>query len=273
MGQHEAWQLEGNAAELYERYLVPAITSLWAADLIERGAPQAGERVLDVACGTGIVARLAATRMRRGRVVGLDINPGMLVVARSLPPQPGPAIEWHEGSVLNMPFHDGSFDLCLCQLGLQFFPDRAAALREMRRVLCTDGRLSVSVFAAIEDTAVTNALADSLDRRLGPGTSAVKRAEHSLADAGELRRLAEEAGFRNVVVTGVSKTIRFPSPQLYARIQLTATPLAGTVAGLESAARDALLDAVAGDLAAALGSTVDGELVSPTRTNVLTARK
>jgi ubiquinone/menaquinone biosynthesis C-methylase UbiE len=271
--QHEAWQLQGSAAELYERYLVPAITSLWAADLIERGAPRAGERVLDVACGTGIVARLAAGRMGEGRVVGLDINPGMLAVARSLPPGAGPAIEWHEGSVLDMPFPDGSFDLCLCQLGLQFFPDRAVALRGMKRVLRNNGRLALSVFAAIEHTAVTKALADSLDRRLGPGASAVKRAEHSLSDTGELRRLAGEAGLRDAVVQGVPNTIRFPSPQLYVRVQLTATPLAGTVAGLETADREALVDAVASDLAAAMGGAVDGELVSPTRTNVLTARK
>ena len=111
-----------------------------------------GERVLDVACGTGIVARLAAGRMGSGGVVGLDINPGMLAVARSLPPGPGPAIEWHEGSVLDMPFPEGSFDICLCQLGLQFFPDRAAALREMRRVLRTGGRLALSVFSALKDT-------------------------------------------------------------------------------------------------------------------------
>ena len=127
MVSQEAWQLEGSAAELYERHLVPAISSLWAADLVERAAPQAGERVLDVACGTGIVARLAAERMGLGHVVGLDLNAAMLAVARSLPYGPGPAIEWHEGSVLDMPFPDDLFDLCLCQLGLQFFPDRVAA--------------------------------------------------------------------------------------------------------------------------------------------------
>ncbi len=81
MAEHEAWQLEGSAPELYERYLVPAITALWAADLVERAAPRPGERVLDVACGTGVVARLAAQRVGTGRVVGLDINSGMLAVA------------------------------------------------------------------------------------------------------------------------------------------------------------------------------------------------
>src|ERR1700756_658329 len=98
MAQHEAWQVGGSAAELYQRYLVPAIASLWAADLIDRAAPRPGERVLDVACGTGVVSRLAAARMGSGRVGGLDINAGMLAVARSLIPSAGPSIEWYEGS-------------------------------------------------------------------------------------------------------------------------------------------------------------------------------
>ena len=81
--QHEHWQLDGSAAELYERYLVPAITSLWAEDLAERADPKAGEAALDIACGTGAVTRLVAARMKRGRIVGLDFNAGMLAVARS----------------------------------------------------------------------------------------------------------------------------------------------------------------------------------------------
>lgn len=128
MGQQEQWQLEGSAAELC--YLVPAITTLWAADLVDRAAPLSGERVLDVACGTGVVARLAAVCMGSGQLVGLDINTGMLAVARSLPRGARPRIEWHEGSALEMPFPDATFDLVLCQLGLQFFrTDRVRYVR------------------------------------------------------------------------------------------------------------------------------------------------
>ncbi len=85
MTQEQRWQLDGTAAELYQRYLVPAITAQWAADLIERAAPQTGERILDVACGTGVVARLAAERTRTGRVIGLDLNTGMLAVLALYP--------------------------------------------------------------------------------------------------------------------------------------------------------------------------------------------
>jgi ubiquinone/menaquinone biosynthesis C-methylase UbiE len=94
--EHEPWQLTGSAADLYERYLVPAITSVWAADLVQRAALQVGERVLDAACGTGIVARLAAERVGApGAVLGLDLNPGMLAIARALPPPSGASITWH----------------------------------------------------------------------------------------------------------------------------------------------------------------------------------
>src|SRR4051812_13070177 len=126
------WQLEGSAAELFQRYLVPAITSKWAEDLVHRAQLRTGELVLDVACGTGAVARLAAPKVRPGQVTGLDLNVGMLAVARSLPNEDAP-ISWTEGSALDMPFPSGYFDAVLCQQGLQFFPDQPGALREMRR--------------------------------------------------------------------------------------------------------------------------------------------
>jgi ubiquinone/menaquinone biosynthesis C-methylase UbiE len=268
MAQHEAWQVGGSAAELYQRYLVPAIASLWAADLIDRAAPRPGERVLDVACGTGVVSRLAAERMGSGRVVGLD--GGMLAVARSLN---SPSIEWYEGSALAMPFPDASFDLCLCQFGLQFFPDRPAAMREMFQVLQLGSRVALSVFSAIEHTPVTNALAHALDRRLRPGASSIKRSEHSLADPNELRQLAVGQGFRDVSVNTVTQTLRFASPREYVCMQMTATPMAGLVADMESGPLDVLMDAIAGDLSTALCRDGEEGLVSPQEAHVLLARK
>ena len=107
-----------------------------------------GDRVLDVACGTGVVARAAAERVGRGgRVVGVDINPGMIAVARSLPAATtGAPIQWHERSALDLQLTDVSFDVVVCQQGLQFFPDKAIALKEMRRVLDHGGRIAVSVW-------------------------------------------------------------------------------------------------------------------------------
>src|SRR5262249_24617588 len=136
------WQLEGNAAELYERYLVPAITIKWAADLVRRAQPRPGEAVLDVACGTANVSRFAAKLMGQGHVSGLDLNSAMLQVAGTAP-RGGVQINWVEGSALELPFSAASFDLVLCQLGLQFFLDQARALREMHRVLSSSGRIAL----------------------------------------------------------------------------------------------------------------------------------
>jgi len=116
MATHEPWQLVGTAAELYERYLVPAITALWATDLVNRACPRPGERILDVACGTGIVARSVSNHVTAKRIVGVDINPGMLAVARSISMDQGLPITWIEASALDLPFQDCSFDLVLCQL-------------------------------------------------------------------------------------------------------------------------------------------------------------
>jgi ubiquinone/menaquinone biosynthesis C-methylase UbiE len=273
MPHSEPWQLEGSAVELYERYLVPAITALWAADLVGRAAPAPGERVLDVACGTGIVARLAAKRMGVGHLVGLDLNPGMLAVARSVSGGHHPLIEWQQGSALELPFRDGSFDVVLCQLGLQFFPDRAAALGEMLRVLIPGGRLALSVYSAIERTPVALALAEALDRHLGQGASAVKRSEHVLADAVELHRLVIDAGFIDVTLEPVTQTIRFASPRDYVRLQIAATPMAAMVAGMESDKRDAVIDAITGSLVSSLGSAGDEDLASPQEAFVVQALK
>jgi ubiquinone/menaquinone biosynthesis C-methylase UbiE len=146
MDDQERWQVDDDAAAAYQRFLVPAVTGPWAAVLVERVGLRQGERVLDVACGTGAVARLAAERVgTTGHVTALDINARMLEVGQSLPPVTGATIDWREGSALTMPLPDAAFDVVTCQLGLQFLPDRPVALREMRRVLSNNGRLALSL--------------------------------------------------------------------------------------------------------------------------------
>src|SRR5688572_27748780 len=130
-GSVETFQLSVEAAEVYESKFVPAVFAEWAPHLVEAAGVAPGQAVLDVACGTGVVARTAADRMGgKGRVVGLDLNDGMLAVAGRLRPD----IEWRQGDAAELPFDAGSFDVVLCQSALMFFPDRARALREMARV-------------------------------------------------------------------------------------------------------------------------------------------
>jgi len=274
MSIEEQWQLSRGAAERYERELMPAVTALWASDLIERAAPQPGEQVLDLACGTGIVARLAAEQVGGSRVVGLDVNAGMLAVARSLPTNASRAIEWREGSALALPFSDGSFDLVFCQLGLQFFTDKRAALREVWRVLTRTGRVALSVFTSIENTPAAKALAEALDRHLGEGGSRSKRSEHALANAGELHELVTGAGFRKLEIAVVTQTIRFPSVGEYVRAQFSATPLSALLTEMGSAEHLATLDQITDDLIASLGiASKDAELRFPQEAHVILAYK
>lgn len=242
------WQLEGSAAELYQRYLVPAITAKWAEDLLDRAQPRAGEAVLDIACGTGVVARLAAQRAAQGQVTGLDLNPGMLAVARGMPNE-GPPISWIEGSALDLPFPPDSFDLVLCQLGLQFFPDRGLALREIRRVLRNSGRAAMSVYSPIERTPGAYAFVLALDVVLGPDSSQIKRGEHSFAAPAQFETLLKNSGFSAVEVQTVEQTIVFPSVLDYVRFQLLATPMTVLLKGRTEAERQEIVSSVSAETA------------------------
>lgn len=237
------WQVAGNASDNYEGYLVPSIFGPWAIDLIRLAAPQVGDRVLDVACGTGIVARLSAKYVApSGKVVGLDFNPRMVATARALPSAPGVSIEWMEGNAVALPLPDAAFDLVLCQQGLQFFPDRLAALREMHRVLASEGRLALSVWRAIRYSPGFALLAEALERHVGPEAASTMRAPFSLSDAEELKGVILKAAFRDVIINSAVKNLQFPSPEEFVRRYVSGSPLAGPFAQVRDDARNALLD-------------------------------
>lgn len=222
MNTHEQWQLTMKAAELYERYPARYILGPWAPLLVDAAHPSAGERVLDVACGTGVIAREAAKRVGpAGRVVGIDLNPGMIAVARSLPALDGAPIEWVEGSALDLDLDNSSFNVVLCQQGLQFFPDKALALREMRRVLDRGGRLALSVWnnIGLYNTAVSAALAKFVNEDVAARFNASRKAH----TADELQRLAAEAGFSAAEVSVGRINIRLPRIDKFVLDHLTAS--------------------------------------------------
>ena len=270
MSEQAQWQLSGSAPEMYERSLVPVIFALWAAVLIERAVLQPGERVLDVACGTGIVARLAAPQVgSHGQMTGLDLNPGMLAVACTLPPGAGAAIDWREGSAGVLPFADATFDVILCQQGLQFFPDRPATLREMRRVLIPGGRLALAVWRSNQHHPFFGALADALTRHVSPEAGAGGRAPFALGDATELRTLITGAGFSDVGIHIEILPMRVTSLEQYVPEQLAATPMAGAVAAAGESARTALLR----DISIAVQAYRDDEgWVFPMEAHIMSAR-
>ncbi|MGH3382240.1 MAG: methyltransferase domain-containing protein [Actinoallomurus sp.] len=228
----------GSAPENYERHFTPAIGAPLAADLIAAGELGAGERVLDVACGTGIVARLAADHVGpRGVVAGLDINPGMLAVARSVTPQ-GVAIDWHEGSAEILPFAGSEFGAVFCQLGLQFFADKVAALREMRRVVAPGGRVLVSTSGPTPE--LFGVLAEALAQHVSPEAAQFVHQVFSLDDPARVRGVFRGAGFNKAFVRRDMRTLHLPAPADFLWQYVYSTPLAAAVAPLDSEARSAL---------------------------------
>jgi ubiquinone/menaquinone biosynthesis C-methylase UbiE len=195
-------------------------------------------RVLDVACGTGVVARLAAERVGpTGTVVGLDINPGMLAVARAATP-PGTAIDWHQAPAHAAPLPDGGFDVVVCQLGLQFFPDRAAALREMHRVLAPGARVVLNVPGPIPG--LFSILAEELARHIKPELAPFVQQVFSLHDPRRLRALMAQAGFTQATAEPGTKALALPPPAEFLWQYVHSTPLAGAAAEAGEAARAAL---------------------------------
>ena len=227
----------GSAPESYERYFVPAIGGPLAHDLIAEAAIRPGERVLDVACGTGIVARLAAERVgAAGSVAALDLNAAMLDVARAVSGTTTPQIRWCESTAESMPLPDGAFDVVLCQLGLQFVADKPAALREMHRVAARGGRVLASM---PRPSAFFGVLDDATSRRI-PGAVGFVHTVFSLDDPAEVDRLFRGAGFGDVTVRRYAKTLRLPAPRDFVWQYIRSTPLAGQVAAADPELRAAL---------------------------------
>ena len=261
-------------AQTYEDYFVPGMFRPWAEALLQRARPQPGERILDVACGTGIVARLAAQQLNgQGTVAGLDLNPAMIEVARATSAQEGLVIEWHVGGADALPFSDGSFDLVLVQQGVQFYPDRPAAVREMYRVLAPGGRAVTATWTDISNSPLTEAIANAIQRHLG---TPAMHTPFSLANRDELRSLFEQAGFTDVQIEVVQQTVRFAgSPNRFVDLGIAgssaAVPALGT---MDEAARAVLTEQVRADMSEALQRFTEGDgLAAPMEAHILTVHK
>ena len=246
MSERSGWQLAGRSvAEAYEHYLMSTFGNAWTQAFVQLAAPVEGDRVLDVACGTGAVARYSAPLVGpTGRVVGLDLNPAMLTIARGMPVPEGIAIDWREGNAVALPFANGSFDVVCCQQGLQFFPDKAAALQEMFRVLAPVGSLALAVWRGLEHQPFYAALTEALERYVSAEAAASLRAAFTLAQAAELRALLAEAGFRNIRIRIRNRLTRYPSLPEFVLGYVSGTPMAGAVAALDESTRAAMVEHV-----------------------------
>lgn len=222
------WQLVGAGPRAYERHLVPVLFAPCADHLLDLAAVGPGDRVVDVACGTGIVARRAAARVGPdGAVTGTDVNGEMVAVAREA--DPGGAVRWESADGAALPVADGTADVVLCQHGMQYLPDRPAALAEARRVLRPGGRLAVAVWRSIEHQPGFAALADALERVAGPAAGTIMRTPFGGPDPDTLRLLMAGAGFADPHTRIGVITVRFPSPREFLVRQVAASPLVGVV--------------------------------------------
>jgi len=201
-------QLQIEAARAYEALFVPALFEQYATKVADAVSVGKGERVLDVACGTGILAREILRRVGPGgRVAGIDPAPGMIEVGK----QNAPAIEWHEGKAESLPFADKSFDVVVSQFGLMFFTDHTRAIQEMLRVLTSGGRFAVAVWDSLENIPAYASAVELLQRTAGQQAADALRAPFVLGDQSELRKMFSEAGANSIEVTTHPGTALFPS--------------------------------------------------------------
>jgi len=203
----------GTAAENYQRDFVPAIAIPVSRELLRVADLQPGERVLDVACGTGLITRLASERVGADcAVMGIDIAPDMIGLAKRVPAPDGAAIQWRVADAAALPIADASVDVVLCQMGLMFMENRAAAIAEMARVLVPSGRVAINTPGRIQPlfATVERSIVDNISPDLGGFVGAV----FSMHDPEAVAALLCEGGFREVSASVATATFRLPARRL-----------------------------------------------------------
>ncbi|AWB34002.1 class I SAM-dependent methyltransferase [Orrella marina] len=262
-------------AETYEHYLGRNIADPWTRVLLAHASPQSGERVLDLACGTGSVARQVAPLVgESGHVVALDVNAEMLAVGMAQPAPQGGTIDWREGDATSLELPEREFDLVLCQQGLQFFSDQVGALHGMCRVLRHSGRVGISVWQSLHRHPLYEALFMATARHLDIAVADVDIA-FSLSDSDELYRLLEFVGFQDVEVRTSALEIRLPDAKRFVDMSIvgaaTSVPAFTRMAPVE---RAVLMDAIRDETQGVVQRFQDGDsLAFPMETNIATAKR
>lgn len=255
------------AARAYEALHVPALFAEWSTPVLDAAEVAPGHRVLDVACGTGVLARAAKARVgANGFVAGIDPDPGMLAVAAQLAPE----IEWRESSAESLPYPDQAFDSVVSQFGLMFFADRRKALREMARVLRPGGKVAVAVWDRLENSDAYPIEVEILERIAGKPAAEALRAPFVLGDREALRALFEGAGLASTRLTTRKGTARFPSIRVMVEADLRGwLPVMGVV--LDETTIQRILDEAEGALHRYV--TAEGTIVFDAPGHIVTGAK
>jgi ubiquinone/menaquinone biosynthesis C-methylase UbiE len=258
-----------SSMDVYDSVMVPRIFVPWGDLLLDELRLVGGEAVLDVACGPGSVSRLAAARVgSHGRVIGCDLSPAMLAVAEAKPAvSTGATIEYHEAPADRLPVDDGVIDVATCQQGLQFFPDRPAALAEIHRVLRSGGLVAVAVWSAIDRSPPFRILADAIEEVIGADLADRYRAgPWGFPDRMRLVALLEQAGFAEIRGSTRVLPVTFDGGPAQLVSTLEASPLAREIDQLSNDHLPRLVEAVARE-------TGDGPIASVLESNVAVARR
>lgn len=261
----ETFNLSLEQAHAYEDLFVPALFAQWVPVLLRHAGVAEGQDVLDVACGTGVVARGALEQVgESGRVRGIDLNPAMIDVARECAPQ----VEWSVGDAADLPYDDDSCDAVVCQSALFFFPDPAQACREMARVLRPGGTLALQTYAGLDDQPGYGPFVDAVVRHAGPQARSLLGTYWSKGDPTELRELIETAGLDPSSSESVLGQVGFPSVDALVHTEIQATPLASR---LDDSAYLAIVD----DARATLAEfhTAQGGITLPIRAEFTAGQK
>lgn len=266
------WRMNTDGPETYEQYIVPTWMADWGSDLIGAGGVGPESRVLDVACGTGIIARKVAGLLgTEGRIAAVDFNEGMLRVARACAAREGAtSIEWYKSDVAHMPFSPGEFDTVLCQQGLQFFPDKPAALREMERVLAPGGTLALGVWGRPEKSPHVPAICMVFTEYFGKDSTTIFNVACSLSDQKVLQNLVQDAGFSDIRIRSGIKIARHPSLSELLPAYFSVFPVAAQIAAMPEEKRNEMFRCIETNLAA---WRENEGLAVPTENCILTAMK
>jgi ubiquinone/menaquinone biosynthesis C-methylase UbiE len=225
MARSTTGQVSDSAAEVYDELFVPALFAQFTEAVLDAARVQPADAVLDVGCGTGVLAAAAAARVRSdGGVTGIDVNPAMLAVAA----RERPGVAWRTGDAQELPFGDDSFDAVVSQFVLMFVPDPVRALEEMRRVARPGARVAVAVWASLDQAPGYAALARLLERSLGAQAAEAVTAPFSVGGPGQLRALFDRAGLE-AHVAAVPGAARFPSLDDWLDIEIRGWALADEV--------------------------------------------
>jgi SAM-dependent methyltransferase len=207
-------KIDTSVAEAYESALVATISRPWAEAIVAHVGITPGARVLDVACGTGIGARCVARLLgTSGEVVGVDCDAGMIETAKYVAEQEGVSAEYRVGSASDLPFSSATFDMALCLQGFQYFPDRAAAMAELHRVLKPNAKIAIATWGELENCKGPWALVRALERRSIDAAAA--RHPYLLSDRNSIRTLAAAAGFQKIEIRTEQQCAQFSSTEAF----------------------------------------------------------